>query len=646
MEEKQSLNNKYQKIDIEEIPQEVVEPVKEKPKKEKKVKEPKAPKVKKEKAPKEPKKSKEKKEKAPKEKKVKEPKPPKEKKAKEPRPPKVKKEKTSKPPKVKKEKKKKWEVEIVEDISTEISQEPVAKNVQTESSVNVRRSEEVVLPVVKSVKQISGEPQKEKKVKVPKLLKEKKEKTPKEPKLPKEKKEKKPKPEKVKKEKAPKEPKPPKEKKEKAPKQPKEKKPREPLTKKDFATIGIAVLALVMVVGFVAIKYMPESELETDFTETTTVPQDKLASVQVARDGVIMNLIQTDIPDVFYGFSSDYKLKYYQYKDNKMVAVQSTGSVNASVDMGNETIPVTIDYVELGGKLFGIGLFVANNTDGVYFYDMLAFQLVNLPEGYEQEGKALLLATTNKNVLAQKVTMWPESFVVDLETGKTSRFLKIINRNIDMTTGAGVEDFCILTNAGYTASKKIPFISAREYEADSGKQDIFVKNGTTESLYIEDVYGRFLLTDNDSIIFMRKTNKGFDVVRKTGEEETVTASLFGSMSTNYIYSGDYIFNKNEGKLYNLKTGESKTIVGYRMSPETISVSPDGKYLVMLGTVTNIMDYQVHIFNLESGKYSKFEDENYSNHSNLTFINNTTAVYMVLDPNQGYEYVVLDVTKVK
>ncbi len=638
MEEKKSLSNKYQKIDIEEVPQEVIEPVKEKPEKEKKAK---VPKVKKEKTPKEPKQPKEKKEKASKEpkpakeKKVKEPKPPKEKKVKEPKPPKEKKVKEPKLPRAKKEKKQKNTTEIVENISTEVVETPIAESVKKEVSENGRISEEFVLPVVKSVKKVSDKTEKGKKAKLSEKTKEKKEKTPKKPKQPKEKKEK-----------APKEPKPAKEKKVKEPKLPKEKKPREPLTKKDFATIGIAVLALVMAVAFVAVKYIPESDLETDFTETTTVAHDKLASVQVAREGIIMNLIQTDIPDVFYGFSSDYKLKYYQYKDNKMVAVQSTGSVDATVDMGNETIPVTIDYIELGGKIFGVGLFVANSTENVYFYDMLAFQLVNLPEGYGQEGKALLLATTSKNALTQKITVWPESFVVDLQTGKTSRFLKIINRNIDMTTGAGVEDFCVLTNDGYAASNKIPFITAREYEAGSGKQDIFIKNGDKESLYAEDVYGKFVLTDEDSIIFLRTTNKGFDVVRKTGEEETVVTSLFGSMSSTYIYEGEYAFNKNEGKLYNFKTGESKLIVGYRMSPEMISVSPDGKYLVMLGTVTNIMDYQVHIFNLETGEYSKFKDENYSNHSNLTFVNNTTAVYTVLDPNQGYEYVALDVTKIK
>lgn len=612
LEEKKSLNNKYQKIDTEETSEEIVEPVKEKPKKEKKVKQPEE-KAKKEKTPK-----------PPKEKKVKEPKQPKEKKAKEPT-----------PPKMKKEKKKKWEVRIVEDYSAEISEEIEVDNTQPVISESERRSEEIVLPAIKSVKQVSGEKQKPEKKKKEKVLKQPKEKKPREPKQPKEKKVKEPKPEKVKKEKPPKQS-----------KQPKEKKPREPFTKKDFVTIGVAVFALVLVVVFAVVKFAPQSEIETDFTESTTLAEDKLASIQVVRDGVAVNLVQTDIPDVFYGYSSTYELQYYQYKDNKMVPVKSTGTVKASVDMGNETIPVKIDYFQLGGKIFGTGLFVANKSENVYFYDMIAFQLVNLPKGYSEDGKALLLATTSKNVLTQKVTLWPESFVVDLETGKTSRFLKVINRNIDITTGAGVEDFCMLTNEGYNASGKIPFITAREYEAGSGKLDIFIKSGKDEKLFANEIYGKFLLTDGNSVIFMRKTDKGFDVIRKTGEDETVTGSFYGTMGTNYMYSGDYIFNKNDGKLYNLKTGDVKNIIGYRMSAEMMSVSPDGKYLVMLGTVTNMMDYQVHIFNLETGEYTKFKDNNYSSHSNLTFINDSTAMYMVLDPNQGYEYVVLDVTKVK
>ncbi len=601
MEDKNSLNNKYQKIDIDAVDtvSEVVEPEKENPKKEKKEKQPKQPK-----------------EKKVKEKKVKEPKPMKEKKVKEPKPPKEKK------PKKEKIKKSKKEVTVTEK-DVQVLTETEVSVVASSSAVEHRTEQvEISLPAIKSVKKIKEtKPKKDKKSKESKPKKEKKVKEPK-----------------IKKEKAPKQPKEPKVK--------KEKKPREPLGAKDFVTIGLAIVAVAMVVAFVWVKFFSTSEIEVENTESTTEASgDKLSSIQVVRDGVSVSLIQSDISNIFYGFSVDYELQYYQYKENDITPVKSTGTLETSVDLGNETIPVKIEYVELGDELFGVGMFVAGKDD-VYFYDMVAFKLVDLPSAFAQEGKALLLATTSKSALTQKVTLWPESFVVDLETGKTSRFLKIGNRGIDINTGAGVDDFCILTNESYGATGSVPFITSREYSAEENKQDIFIKNGTKETVYVSDVYGRYLLTDGNALIYMKQTAAGFDVIRKTGDEEKTVVSLYGSMTSDYIYADEYVFNRNDGKLYNLKTGEVKLIVGYRMSPEMMAISPDGKYLVMLGTVVNMMDYQVHIFNLETGEYAKYVDDNYSNHSNLTFINDTTAVYVVLDPNQGYEYVVLDATKVK
>ena len=658
MDEKKSLANKYRKIDIDEakvLPQAAPE----KPKKEKKAKKEKVPKEKKTKEPKQPK---EKKEKTPKEKKVKEPKPPKEKKVKEPKPPKEKKVKEPKPEKIKEpkapkekktlfnKKKEKTSVEVAEAITPEvpeITEAPAVAEKKQEPEVvklvnsDGRVEEEIVLPVVTKVKKVKPTKKekqpKEKKAKEPKQTKEKKEKAPKEKKV-KEAKPEKVKEPKIKKEKAPKQPKPP-----------KEKKPREPMNKKDFATIGIALVAVALACTFAYFKFFYDDSPQIDNTTepSTEVVVEKLSDIQIARNGVLVNLVQTDIPDVFYGITTDYKVKYYQYRDNRMVAVQSTNSITTEVDFGNETLPVTIDYVKLGSKVYGIGLFVAEEGEEVYFYNMMVFKLTNLPAKYAEEGKALLLATTSRNALTQGDILWPESFTIDLESGKTSRFLKIINRSIDINTGAGVTDFCILTQQGYNSTtNQVPFITAREYEQGSGMQDIFVKNGTKESLFAENIYGKFLLTDGDSVIFMRKTNTGFDVVRKTGETEETVRSFYGTMGADYLHSGKYLLNVNDGNLYNMLTGEKTMLVGFRMDPEMMVISDDGKYVVMLGTVKNMMDYQVHIFNLESGEYAKFEDQNYSNHSNLTFINNTTAVYTVLDPNQGYEYVVMDVSKIK
>lgn len=650
MDENKSLTNKYRKIDID-TADVLPEVAPEKPKKEKKAKKEKAPKEKKVKEPKLPK---EKKEKTPKEKKVKEPKPPKEKKVKEPKPekvkePKVEKEKAPKETKEKKtlfgNKKAENKVEVADSIAPEmpeITETPAEKTQEPQTvkmvSSDGRVKEEIVLPVVTRVKKVK--PTKKEKVPKEKKVKEPKEKKVKEPKPPKEKKVKEPKPEKVKE---------PKVKKEKAPKVPKEKKPSEPLNKKDFVTMGVALVAVALACTFVYFKFFHDDTPQIDNTTEPTVNTvvEKLSDVQIVRNGVIVNLVQTDIPDVFYGITPDYKVKYYQYRDNKMVAVQATNSISAEVDFGNEKLPVTINYVKLGTKVFGIGLFVAEEGEDVYFYNMMAFKLTNLPAEYSQEDKALLLATTSKNALTQSDILWPESFTIDLKSGKTSRFLQIVNRSIDINTGAGVTDFCILTKQGYTSTaNQIPFITAREYEQGSGKLDIFVKNGTKETLFAEDVYGKFLLTDGDSVVFMRKTNTGFDIIRKKGETEIKVCSFYGTMGADYLQSGHYLLNVNDGNLYNMLTGEKTMLVGFRMDPEMMAISDDGKYVVMLGTVKNMMDYQVHIFNLQTGVYAKFEDQNYSSHSNLTFINNTTAVYTALDPNQGYEYVVLDVSKIK
>ena len=66
---------------------------------------------------------------------------------------------------------------------------------------------------------------------------------------------------------------------------------------------------------------------------------------------------------------------------------------------------------------------------------------------------------------------------------------------------------------------------------------------------------------------------------------------------------------------------------------------------LMGTVLNALDYQVYIYNIETGKYATFNEPNYAAHSNMRFIDNTTVTYYVLNVD-GFENVVLDVSKVK
>lgn len=510
--------------------------------------------------------------------------------------------------------------EIIKSLSSGSEEETTQ---EAEEPTKENEPEAVAEETVEAVK-------KEKKVKAPKEKKVKEPKPPKEKKI--------------------KEPKPSKEKKVKEPKQPKEKKEveAEPVTKKDYITIALALVAVVLAVSFVMIKYFPRNDDPTVSGEQITVSEQDLARIQVSRNGMLRNLVQSDIPNVFYQFASDYSLQFYQYRDNQMVPVKTTGTVSAKVDYGVATLPVEIDYVQVGSKIFGIGLFRSDKHPEIKLYSvpLIMFKMTNLPSGYDSNGKALLVAKATSAADLEKVyDEWTESYTVDIATGKTTRFLKIINRNIDTTTATYVDDFCVLTTQGYNSTNgKIPFITARDYDVGSDKEDIYLKSGSSESVLIRNVSKRLLITDGDAVIFMRYNQTGFDVIRKEGGKEYKVFSFVGS-TNRCIFFDEYILDKEKATLYNLKTGEETVIVGYKMTnPKMAKISPDGKYLIVMGEMDNVLDYQIHIFNLETGDYAKFIDKNFSEHTNLSFVDQTTIMYMVVDPNQGRECVILDISK--
>ncbi len=651
MSENNSLNEKYQKFESEDIisEEELLKQAAADEPKEKKAK-----------------KAKEKKSKEPKEKKVKEPKKPREKKVKEPKHSKKKKGEEPKPSEMTEQEfayedtdgalfsgtdasvytAEEPEGEILpeyeymsendssdaeentDEAKIEETGEDIDEAAFTDDVQNVRHREEIVFTDI---------PTQSKKPKKSKPHKEKKEKAVKEKKI-----------------------------KEKKAKEPKEKKPREPLGKKDIATIAVSAVALIFAVcvGFFAYfdsrpvekkiqivskitflgKIFPEYAVTPNGSETEQ-NENMVSKIQIARDGIFTNLLQTDFPSVFYGINSDYTVQYYQYSNNRIIPVKATDAIDLKVDMGSGILNVKMDYVKNGEYVSGISVFTANNNDDTnYFYDFVVFKLTVLPPKYHRDGHALLLASTDKSALESSEILWSESFDVNLKDGSMTRFLSVINRTID-EKGAGVSDFCMLNRAGYTATtQKIPFITSREYPVGSGLQDIFVKNGNKEELFASEVYGKYFTVDSSKTVYLRKTTTGFDVIHNTNGEEKIARSFYGFMDTAYTINDEYLLSKEDGHLYNIVTGKDYSLVGYSMNAYSFIVSDDGRYVVMMGTVKNAVDYQIHIFDLQTGEYAKFHDKNYAPHGTLCFIDEKTVLYTAVEPNQGYEYVVLDIEK--
>lgn len=642
MSDNNSLNKKYQKFEPEEeVLTDLAEEKPKKPKKEKKKKEPKA--------------SREKKIKEPKEKKIKEPK---EKKAKQSKEKKKKhtviKSEDSKSPlsdnaentEINEKFAKAYEAALQEEKAEE---KPVPESAANEAKPfvqNGRQREEIVFEGVPSRSDKEKKPKKDKKSKAEKAHNKIKE--PKENKL--------------------KEPKPPKEKKTKKEKPKKEKKQREPLQKKDIATIAVSAVAVILIActAFFAYFSSRTDEKKVELVSKITFlgkifPQyvvnsgkdnpenekNKISEIQIARDGIYVNLMQTDFPGVFYGINSDYTVQYYQYSGNRIVPVKYTDTVNLKVDMGSGILNVKMNYIKSGEYVSGIGVFTSNNNnnDGTnYFYDLVVFKLTVLPAKYNREGHALLLASTDKAALENSNVLWTESFDVNLNNGSMTRFLSVINRTID-EKGAGVADFCILNQAGYTATtQKVPFITSRKYPVGSGFQDIFVKNGNKEELLASDIYGKYLTVDSSKVVYLKKTTTGFDVIHNVNGEERIERSFYGFIDSNYMLNDKYLLSKEDGRLYNIVTGKDYSLVGYSMNAASFVVSSDNRYVIMMGTVKNAVDYQIHIFDLQTGEYAKFKDNNYAPHGTLCFIDEKTVLYTAVEPNQGFEYVVIDIQK--
>jgi hypothetical protein len=306
---------------------------------------------------------------------------------------------------------------------------------------------------------------------------------------------------------------------------------------------------------------------------------------------------------------------------------------------------------------------------------MMVFKITNLPDNFNKMDKALLLMSHEKTeagvtrALQENDILWHDIFEISMPRegsnstpiNVTSSYFSDANRDF-VTDQNGIalpyyrlDHFQVHEDFYKTKASYFPFLTCRNSNVGQVKQDIYIKTANgKEMLFVDNVYhGEHAILDGETIIFMRKNGVGFDIYRKDYSNGGVNAEevLIKQYSRNineFIFRGEYIFDQRSGKIYNMLTGEEKTLLGYKMEVSQFAISPDGKYVVMMGEVSSVMDYQVHIFNLETGEYMKYIDENFSVHSSLAFINETTFIYTALDPRSehGNTYTIIDISKLE
>lgn len=418
-------------------------------------------------------------------------------------------------------------------------------------------------------------------------------------------------------------------------------------------TVILAVLALTALAGALYLKFFADTCSGTGTGSSANLSANAdMSTIVLSQTRILIPYSKTDIPSVVYVASPNGQIQFYEFDGKNYNAIDAGGSMEISITLSGQHIPATIYYIERDGILTGFGLFTPDSSDTeVYIYDFVLFKVTQLPKAYAQDGKCLLLVHTDKNQAYSDEIVWEEAYTLDRASGATERFLNENNRTVDIT-GAVRPDFCMLTDTELTAPTSVlPFFSSRNYGQDAGSNDIpidiFIKNGKAKEVdavtNVLDTYAKPL--DDGGFVYIQKTDSGFNTVKYQNGQNTVVNMFYATYGSSYIRNGDWILSKEDGRIYSTYDDTVIEPAGYMMNPLLFAVSPDRKYVVMLGTVANAMDYRLYVYNTETKAYKTYNESNYAAHNNLRFSSDSTITFYTISSTSGFENVIVDISKV-
>ena len=428
------------------------------------------------------------------------------------------------------------------------------------------------------------------------------------------------------------------------------KKEKKSLTKEQkIETVKLAITLILVVAAIIAVifvmKFYLQSRNNTENPGVTKTEVTDLRDITLSSKLVSVPYVQTDIDSIVYTANSAGTILFYEFNGTDYSQIVETGSADVVIPLSGQQIPVKIHYIERGGKLAGYGVYTADETDDVYIYDFLLCKITDLPSGYSQNGKCLLVANTDINSVYSNEPVWEEAFVLDRASGKLTRFLSDGNRMLD-TKGALRSDFATVTNNEIkSATGVIPFFTGRAYDTSSElKTDLYLKNKNSEMLAVTDILDKYTKnTEDGGIVYIKAITGGFSTVKYLDGKSTAVNEFYSTYGEQYVRSGDWILSREDGRIYSTYTDKVLELEQFTINPSEFIVSDDGKYVVLMGMAANAADYQIYIYNTETGKSCNFSDNDYSQHYNLFFVNDHTVCFYTATA-EGYNEKIIDISK--
>ncbi len=295
-------------------------------------------------------------------------------------------------------------------------------------------------------------------------------------------------------------------------------------------------------------------------------------------------IIQTNIEGVFVRLNPNGEFGFYQYTDeNALSPYDDVKTVKVTATCSSQDIPAKLYYVDIDGEVAGFGLFTTAISDAkVKLYDYAFFKICTMPDGYGG-GDAMLLVDFDKDDFTKAEKSYSEVFSLDLGSGKTTKLTgdngRLVGKDGRLRTDWAVMTDDLLRSCG---GDKL-YLSGRNYNLGmmDTSCDVLLINDTSKkpTWVASGLYGTYLKVTENGLVYLKKTENGFESVINKDKTETVITS-FTEDKNCYLMSGDWLLNKTSLELINLLTGDRVTLSTDIINPTSFSVSPDGKKAVI------------------------------------------------------------------
>lgn len=321
---------------------------------------------------------------------------------------------------------------------------------------------------------------------------------------------------------------------------------------------------------------------------TTVIEQaDTVQSAQqfAKRTAVDYPLMQTDLDGVFLSANPYGLFEFFEVQDGAFVPCADTQTMDIKVTCSHQEIPTKLYYIEREGRVTGYGLFLTTlYEDDVRLYDYAFFHLTEMPEGYGT-GK-MLLVDFDESDFAKADKTYTEVFSFDMATGKSTRMTSDNGRTVD-NLGRLRTDWAQMNDALLRLGGEKLYLSGRNYQLDSATADIIRNNDTSNqkpTWIASGIWEQWMHTENGTLYYAKETESGFELysMDSTGKEQKLGA--YAGSIDGYLFSGDYMLEKNTLALKRISTDENKGILksdAIHALPTDFAVSADGTKAAVL-----------------------------------------------------------------